>query len=134
MKVKFTSDKGYIPADSVSQIVVSGHTAFLSGQISYDVASKEYIHDSMRNQTQRVLRNIRGMLQDLGLTMDDIAYCNISISHMELFSEMDAAYQQFFGSSCPPARKTVEAKIWGDLDIEISAVVLADHEIEVPVR
>lgn len=132
MKKKFTSQKGYIPAETVSQVVISGKTAYVSGQISYDVETGTFPHDSIGSQTHRVLNNMEGILSDLGLTMDHVAYCNITVSSMDLFPEMDAAYREHFGSECPPARKTVAAQIWDNLDVEISAIVVSDQEITSP--
>lgn len=128
-KFKFSSPRGYIPAPTVSQVLVCGKNAHVSGQISYDPVTGEYPHDSIAAQTQRILENISGILDDLGLTMDNIVKCNVFISSMELFAEMDAVYCSFFGTKVPPARQTVTAGIWGNLDIEISAEIIADEVI-----
>ena len=129
MKYKFTSKKGYVPSPTISQVLVCGRQAWLSGQISYDVETGEYPHDSIENQTRRILTNIQNILSDLSLTMDDIVKCNIFISSMDLFPAMDKVYTEFFATEAPPARQTVTAGIWDDLDLEISAEILADHDI-----
>ncbi len=129
MKFKFTSPCGYIPAPAVSQVIVSGKHAYLSGQISYDPATGEYPHDSMAAQTSRILENMQGVLEDLGLSMKDVVKCNVFISSMEYFAEMDEVYRRFFGEQTPPARQTVTAGLWDNLDIEISAEVISDQDI-----
>lgn len=131
MKQKFTSPKAYVPADVVSQVTVKGNMAFISGQISYDVETGEYINDDMESQTRRVLTNLKALVTDLGLTLDDIMFCNISISSMADLDVMNKVYVEFFGTECPPARKTVVAGIWDDLRIEVAAIAIADHEITV---
>lgn len=128
-KFKFTSPRGYIPAPTVSQVLVCGRHAYLSGQISYDTQTGEFPHDSIREQTRRIFGNIRGILDDLGLNMNDIVKCNVFISSMDLFPEMDAVYSEVFGTEIPPARQTVTAGIWGNLDIEVSAEILSENII-----
>ncbi|MGI6028424.1 MAG: RidA family protein [Candidatus Heteroscillospira sp.] len=129
MKFKFASPRGYIPAETVSQVLVCGRHAYLSGQISYDTATGEYPRDGMTAQARRVFGNIRNILEDLGLTTEDVVKCNVFISDMDLFQEMDAVYREFFGAEFPPARQTVTAGIWGELDIEVSAEILAERDI-----
>lgn len=123
MNRKFESGKAYIPSPTVSQAVISGSYAFISGQISYDAGTGEYVKDGIAGQTRRVLGNIQGILRDMGRTLQDIVYFDITLSSMELFGEMDRAYAEFFPFTCPPARKTVASEIWGGMDIEISAIV-----------
>lgn len=129
MKKKFTSQRAYVPGESVSQVTIKGNMAFISGQISFDPVTGQYIHDDMASQTRRILTNIQALLEDLGLTLDDVMACNISIASMADFEVMDEVYTSFFGTQCPPARKTVVAGIWDNLRIEIAAIAIADHAI-----
>ena len=131
MKKKFTSQRAYVPGDSVSQVTIKGNMAFISGQISFDPVSGQYINDDMASQTRRVLINIQSLLEDMGLTMDDVIACNISIASMADFEAMDSVYKTFFGTKCPPARKTVVAGIWDNMRVEIAAIAVADHPIDV---
>ena len=130
MKKKFTSQRAYVPGKSVSQVTIKGNMVFISGQISFDPITGQYINDDMASQTRRVLTNIQALLEDLGLTLDDVMACNISIASMADFKAMDEVYASFFGTQCPPARKTVVAGIWDNLRVEIAAISIADHTID----
>ena len=81
---------------------------------------------SMAEQTERVLQSIKGVLNDMGLTLDHVIKCNVFISSMDLFDEMNEVYIKHFGTDNPPARQTIAAGIWGGLDVEISAEILLE--------
>ena len=120
MKSSFCSVRGY-KGKGVSQITMCHGYGHISGQISCDIQTGRAIHDSMSEQTERVLKCLEGILEDLGLSLDNIVKCNVFISSMDSFDDMNKVYLQFFGDECPPARQTVVAGIWDDLDVEISA-------------
>ena len=80
----------------------------------------------MAEQTRRVLSNIKGILEDMDLSMDKIVKTNVCISSMNKFDEMNKVYQEFFKVENPPARQTVTAGIWDDLDVEISVVAMLE--------
>jgi 2-iminobutanoate/2-iminopropanoate deaminase len=122
MKRKFTSDKGLIAEGALAQACICDDLVFLSGQISINPETKEIERGSMKEQTRRVLNNLKGILEDMELTMDHVAKTNVYISDMSKFDDMNEVYQEFFNDENPPARQTVEVGIWDNLDVEISAV------------
>lgn len=126
MKKKFTSDKGYVPSGAIAQVSVSKNIAHVSGQISINPQTGEIEKGTVAQQTKRILENIKGIVEDMGLSMENIIKCNIFVSSMKCFDEMNEVYQQYFTVENPPARQTVGAEIWGGLDVEISAEVLID--------
>jgi len=119
MKSSFCSAKGY-KGKGVSQVTMCRGRGHISGQISCDTQTGRSIQDSMSEQTERVLKCLENILEDLGLSLDNIVKCNVFISSMDLFDDMNKVYLQFFGDIAPPARQTVVAGIWDNLDVEIS--------------
>lgn len=126
MKEKFTSVKAFVPTGAIAQVSKAKNIAFLSGQVSIDPQTQEVVEGTMAEQTKRVLDNISNIVEDMGLGMDSIIKCNVFISSMERFDEFNEVYQKYFDIENPPARQTVTAGIWGDLDIEISAEIVLD--------
>ena len=122
MKGKFTSIKGFIPTGALAQVCICDGFAFLSGQISINPETQEVVRGTMSEQTRRVLDNMKGILEDMELTMDSVVKTNVFISDMDKFDEFNEVYQEYFNEENPPARQTVSVGIWGDLDVEISAV------------
>lgn len=124
MKEKFTSRKAFVPSGAIAQVSRFGNIAFLSGQISIDPETQKVVEGTMAQQTERVLENIKGIVEDMGLGMNNVIKCNVFISSMEKFDEFNEVYQKYFDEQNPPARQTVTAGIWGNLDIEISAEIV----------
>ena len=107
-----------------SQAIQAGNLLFLSGQIPLDPASGELVKGDIREQTRRVLENLKGVLESQHLGMDDVVKVTIFLKDMGNFSQVNEVYGTYFPSS-PPARSTVEvARLPRDVDIEIEAIAL----------
>lgn len=89
-----------------SHAVWSGNELFCSGQTPIDPSTGTLIDGDIAAQTQRVFDNIQAVLEDSGLTMDDVIKCNVYLVDMNDFAVMNAAYGTRF-SSPYPARTTV---------------------------
>ena len=107
-----------------SQAIQAGNLLFLSGQIPLDPVSGELVKGDIREQTRRVLENLKGVLESQHLGMDDVVKVTIFLKDMGNFSQVNEVYGTYFPSS-PPARSTVEvARLPRDVDIEIEAIAL----------
>jgi 2-iminobutanoate/2-iminopropanoate deaminase len=116
------TEKAPKPIGPYSQAIRAGNFIFLSGQIPIDPKTGELVKGDIRQQTQQVLENIRGVLESQGLGMQDVVKVNIFLKDMGNFNEMNEVYATYF-SSFPPARSTVEvAKLPRNADIEIEAI------------
>jgi 2-iminobutanoate/2-iminopropanoate deaminase len=107
-----------------SQAIQAGNFLFLSGQIPLDPKTGELVKGDIRKQTQRVLENIKGVLESQGLGMDNVVKATIFLKDIGNFNQVNEVYGTYFPSS-PPARSTVEvSKLPRDADIEIEVVAL----------
>ena len=105
-----------------SQAIKYGDLVFVAGQTSEDPKTGKSVHDSVGEQTTRILTNIQAILEAAGTTIDKVLRCDVYISSMDLKPEMDAAYKRFFPKD-PPARNTVAvAGIDDGLDVEIEVI------------
>jgi 2-iminobutanoate/2-iminopropanoate deaminase len=108
-----------------SQAIKYGNLIFVAGQTSEDPVTNEVIHDSVAEQTERILSNIKIILESAGSGMDKILRCDVYLSSIEHKEEMNDAYRKFF-STDPPARNTVAvAGLDGNLDVEIEVIAAA---------
>jgi len=55
-----------------SQAIQAGNLLFLSGQIPLNPKTGELTKGDIRQQTQQVLENIKGLLESQGLGMEDV--------------------------------------------------------------
>ena len=109
-----------------SQAIKYGNLIFVAGQTSEDPATKKAIHDSVARQTERILNNIKAILEAAGSGMDRVLRCDVYLSSMVHKEEMNGAYRKFFPTD-PPARNTVAvAGLDDNLDVEIEVIAAAD--------
>src|ERR1700692_1169931 len=91
-----------------SQAVVSNGFAFLSGQIPLDPSTGQVIDGDIAAQTQRVLENLKAVLEACGSSLDKVVKTTVYLKDMAEFARMNEVYARYFQEN-PPARATVEA-------------------------
>jgi len=107
-----------------SQAIQAGNFLFLSGQIPLDPKTGELVKGDIRQQTQQVLENIKGMLESQKLGMGDVVKVTIFLRNIGEFNQVNEVYGTYFPSS-PPARSAIGvAALPRDADIEIEAIAL----------
>ncbi|MCI0403405.1 MAG: RidA family protein [Acidobacteria bacterium] len=108
-----------------SQGIKAGGFVFVSGQVAIDPATNKAIEGDIRAQTDRVLRNVAGILEAAGSGLDQVVKTTVFLKSMEDFVPMNEVYATFFDAE-PPARATVEAsRLPKDMLVEIEAIALA---------
>jgi len=127
MKKIIQTERAPKPIGPYSQAIRAENFIFLSGQIPIDPKTGELVKGDIRQQTQQVLENMKGVLESQGLGMEDVVKVNIFLKDMGNFNQMNEVYATYFSSS-PPARSTVEvSRLPRDVDLEIEAIAVADH-------
>ncbi|MGO8991173.1 MAG: RidA family protein [bacterium] len=107
-----------------SQAIRAGNFLFLSGQIPLDPKTGELVRGDIRQQTQQVLENIKGVLESQKLGMEDVVKVTIFLKNIGDFNQVNEVYGTYF-PSFPPARSTVAvAGLPRDVGIEIEAIAL----------
>jgi 2-iminobutanoate/2-iminopropanoate deaminase len=124
MKKVIQTDKAPKAIGPYSQAIQAGNMIFLSGQIPIHPKTGELTGGDIRQQTQQVLENIKGLLESQRLGMEDVIKVTIFLKDMGNFNQVNEVYAAYFSSS-PPARSTVEvAKLPRNVEIEIEAIAL----------
>ena len=105
-----------------SQAVVSNGIAYLSGQIPLDPATGQLVEGDIAAQTERVLQNLKAVLEACGASMESVLKTTVFLKDMTDFPKMNEVYARYFASS-PPARSTVQAaRLPRDVSVEIDAI------------
>ena len=121
-KKAINSSKAPAPIGPYSQAIESNGTIYISGQIAIDQSSGELINDSIESETHQVLKNLKAILEEAGLTLNDVVKCSIFIKDMGQFAAINSVYATYFPNT-PPARETVEvSRLPKDVNVEISAI------------
>ncbi len=120
-KVIYT-DKAPAPVGPYSQAIQVGPWLFLSGQIAIDPATQQFVGGSVEEQTERVMENLRAVVEAAGGSLEDLVQVTIYIKDMSLFPRVNQVYARYVGAH-PPARATVAvADLPRGADIEVAAV------------
>ena len=123
-KICFKSTKGPAAIGPYCSAVVYGDTVYMSGVIGVDPAVGKPVEGGTLAQAKQVFENIRTILGELGLTMDDVLKTTVFLKDLGDFAEVNAAYATFFPQN-PPARACVQvAKLPKDALVEIEAIAV----------
>ena len=107
----------YSPGMSFDRLI------FVSGQGAVDPATGRLAGDTVEEQTEQCLKNVRAILQAAGSDLGHVLRCGVFLVDMREFGAMNAVYQRAFNDH-RPARTTVQvAGLPGEgLLVEIDAI------------
>ena len=107
-----------------SQAIVAGDLVFVSGQIPLDPATGVLVDGSISVQTDRVMLNLKGILEAAGSSLGKIVKTTVFLTDLNDFEEMNRAYGTWFTDD-PPARATVQVtRLPKGVAVEIDAVAV----------
>jgi 2-iminobutanoate/2-iminopropanoate deaminase len=108
-----------------SQAIRVGRTVYVSGEIAIDPTTNNFMTGaSIEEQTDRVLKNLAGILTAAGLRLDDVVATTVYLSDLNDFAKMNQVYATFF-KNAPPARATIQvAGIPKGAKVEITAIAV----------
>ena len=107
-----------------SQAVVWQNLVFCSGQIPLDPATGQLVDGSVAAQTERVIENLRAVLEAAGSGLANVLKTTVFLKNLGDFAAMNEVYASYFSESAP-ARATVEAaRLPRDVRVEIEAIAV----------
>ena len=120
-KIIFT-DKAPKALGAYSQAMICNGFAFLSGQIPLDPATGQLVEGDITAQTERVLQNLKNVLEAAGCSLASVAKTTVYLKDMGEFAAMNEVYGRYFGAN-PPARATIgAARLPRDVKVEIDCI------------
>ena len=117
------SNQAPAPIGPYNQAVWYGDLLFVSGQIALDPDTGALILDSIEVETERVLKNLEGILHTAGLTFEHVLKCSVFVTDMNDFSKINSIYGKYFKEETAPARELVQvAALPRFVHVEISLI------------
>ena len=92
-----------------SQAIEANGIVFVSGQLPIDPATGAFAEGGIKELTRQSLTNMKNILAEAGLTMDNVVKTTVFLADMADFAEMNEVYASFFEGVCP-ARSAVAVK------------------------
>jgi|TARA_B110000438_G_scaffold46297_1_gene46475 2-iminobutanoate/2-iminopropanoate deaminase len=126
MKEIVVSSMAPKPIGPYSQGVISGNYIFLSGQVGRKHDATE-LESGVADQTRQTILNIKAVLAEKNLTLDNVVKTTVFLADMNDFAEMNNSYAEFFDEDKAPARSTVQvARLPLDAEVEIEVMASLD--------
>jgi 2-iminobutanoate/2-iminopropanoate deaminase len=124
MKDIVTTDRGPKPIGPYSQAVKANGFLYLSGQVALDPKANDMTGVDIRQQTERVLENVKGILEAAGSNLHHVIKTTVFLKDMNEFPQMNEVYARYF-TAAPPARSTVQvARLPKDALVEIEVIAV----------
>ena len=85
----------------------TGDLLFCAGQIPINPADGNLVTGDIKIQTERVLQNIKTILDDQGLTFAHVVKSTVFMTNLGDFAGMNESYARYFTENFP-ARSTIQ--------------------------
>lgn len=120
------SEKAPAPIGPYNQAILAGNTLYCSGQVAIDPASGELKMENLNVETHQVMKNLKAVLEEAGMSFENVVKCSIFLKEMGDFAEINGIYGEYFLED-PPARETVQvASLPLNVNVEISLIAIKD--------
>lgn len=121
-RICFKTQKGPAAIGPYCTATVYGDTVYMSGVIGVDPAVQKPVEGGTLAQARQVFENIRTVLGELGLSLDDVLKTTVFLTNLGDFAEVNKLYAEYFGPNYP-ARSCVEvSRLPMSLAIEVECI------------
>jgi 2-iminobutanoate/2-iminopropanoate deaminase len=122
MKKAIATSKAPAAIGPYSQAIEAGGFLYISGQLPIEAETGKMAGD-IGEQARASLGNIGHILQEAGLTRNEVVKTTIFLKNLGDFDTVNRVYGEFFEGSTFPARSTIEvSRLPRDASIEIEAI------------
>ena len=81
-----------------SQAIKANGLVFVSGQIALDPVTNTLVTGDVAFQTDRVLKNLAGILRAAGTSLEKVVRATVFLKNMDDFTAMNEVYGKYFHS------------------------------------
>lgn len=100
-----------------SQAIEKNGMLFISGQIAIDPATGKLVEGGIKEQTERVISNIKAILEKAGYSMSDIVKSTCLLHNISDFAQMNEVYTKYYQND-KPARAAL-----GGVDLPLGSLI-----------
>lgn len=125
MKKIIATSKAPAPIGPYNQATLIKDTLYISGQIPIDPSTGELVEGDIKKETIQSMENLKAILEEAGMTFENVVKSSIFVKDMHQFSQINEAYGAYFNANTAPARETVEvANLPKFVNVEISMIAV----------
>lgn len=122
MKKIITTHKAPKAIATYSQAVEINGLLFISGQIAIDPETGTMVEGGIQEQTERVLKNIIGILDDAGYSLQNVVKTTCILSDIGNYKQMNEVYVSYFNHESPARAAYAVSALPMNALIEIEAI------------
>jgi 2-iminobutanoate/2-iminopropanoate deaminase len=124
MRDAVLTERGPKPIGPYSQAIRVSGFLYVSGQVALDPKTGEMTGADIRQQTERTLENVKGIVEAAGSKLSHVVKTTVFLKDMNDFTAMNEVYAKYF-TSAPPARSTVQvSRLPKDALVEIEVIAV----------
>ncbi len=113
------------PIGPYNQAVLQNGILYISGQIAINPNSGDLITDTIENETHQVMKNLQAILEEAGMTFENVLKASIFILDMNAFAKINSVYGSYLNEKTAPARETVQVSgLPKNVNVEISMIAM----------
>ena len=105
-----------------SQAIKTGGLLFCSGQIALPPSGGDVVEGGVEAETRQVLRNLEGVLEAGGSSLDRVVKTTVFLTSMDDFAAMNGVYAEVFGETRPARATVAVAGLPKGVRVEIEAI------------
>jgi len=125
MKKIINTDKSPAPIGPYNQAILKDSMLFISGQIALDPVSMKLNNDSIEDETNQVMINLKNILKEANMDFGNVVKTSIFLSDMDLFKKVNDIYGKYILEGNEPARETIAVKTLPmSVNVEISMIAI----------
>ena len=125
MKKIINTSKSPAPIGPYNQAILKDNMLFISGQIALDPISMKLNNNSIENETNQVMMNLKYILEDANMDFSNVVKTTIFLSDMDLFKKVNNIYGKYIIEGDEPARETIAVKTLPmRVNVEISMIAI----------
>lgn len=107
-----------------SQAIEAGGMVFVSGQLPIDPSTGAFAEGGIKELTRQSLSNMKAILAEAGLTMDNVVKTTVFLADMADFAEMNEVYASFFQGVCPARSAVAVRTLPKEARVEIECIAV----------
>ena len=125
MKKIINTPKSPAPIGPYNQAILKDNMLFISGQIALDPNSMKLNNDSIEDETNQVMINLKYILNEANMDFSNVVKTTIFLSDMNLFKKVNDIYGRYIIEGEEPARETIAVKTLPmSVNVEISMIAI----------
>ncbi len=123
MKKQIATEKAPAAIGPYSQAIDLGNMVFISGQIPVNPTTGE-IPEGIEAQTEQSISNIKAILAEAGLTIDNVVKTTVFLADMNMFGKMNEVYAKAFTSPFPARSAVAVRELPKQVLVEIETIAV----------